>query len=263
MRRLSIALLALAFPAAAWGGPAAVDWQRKVVRCTGTGAPNLQAAGGNVAVARVGAERAARLDAVRNCMEALKGVNVKTGETVGAAISGNPGLAASVEGVVRGFRQVGAPRYFSDGGVEMDVEVPLEGQLSEVLVPGGGGPAAPPPGGAGEASTGLILDARGLDIAPALAPRILDESGRELYGPATIAAGARQGSGAAYARDLDAARTGLRERVGERPLVVKAVRAAGADAVVRGSDADLLRSGPRFLAEGRVVIVTGERGQTP
>jgi hypothetical protein len=227
-----------------------------VVKCTGTGAPNLQAAGGNVAVARIGAERAAKLDALRSCMEALKGVTVKSGETVGGALSGTPGLQASVEGVVKGFRVVGSPRYFSDGGVEMDVEVPIEGKLSDLVMPRGGAEEKAPPAPAEAPGTGLILDARGRKITPALAPRILDESGKELYGPGLLTADARKWNGAAYARDVETARKELSGRVGEKPVVVKVLRAEGADAVIQNSDAEVLRRGQRFLAEGRVVIVT-------
>lgn len=257
MRALAALCLAAALAPAARAEPGAVDWQRRVVKCTGTGAPNVKAAAGNVAVARIGAEKAAKLDALRNCMEAVKGVTVKSGETVGGAVAQSPALQASLEGVVKGFRQVGAPRYFSDGGVEIDVELPLDGKLSEVLMPKGEGAAAAAPAGqsAGAGPTGLIVDARGRKLTPALAPRVLDDSGRELYGPSALAPEARARSGAAYARDVEAARRELKERVGERPLVVTAVEASGSDVVVKAGEAEGLR-GARFLAEGRVVIVT-------
>ena len=108
---------------------------------------------------------------------------------------------------MRGFKVVGSPRYFSDGGVEMDVEVPLDGALSDALLPGepearsrpsraGREPAAP--------GTSLVVDARGQKVVPALAPRILDEAGKELYGPASLGeAGRKAGGAAAYAHDLD------------------------------------------------------------
>lgn len=257
MRSL-VALLALA-PALALGEPGTVDWERKVVRCTGTGAPNLKDAQGNVAVARIGAERAARLDALRNCMEALKGVRVSSSGTVGEAVAGDAGVKAKVEGLVRGFKVVDKPRYFSDGGVEMDVEVPLDG-VSEALLPEGA-PAAPEGAAspaAADGATGLLVDARGTGVLPALAPRLLDEQGRQLYSADMVEVGARRKSGAiAYARDPDAARRQLASRLGEKPRVVKAVRAIGPDLVVPDAEAEaLLRGPPAFLAQGRVVIVT-------
>ena len=54
------ALLALAWTALAVGQPSSVDWELRVVRCGGAGAPTLREAAGVVPVTRVGAESAAR-----------------------------------------------------------------------------------------------------------------------------------------------------------------------------------------------------------
>lgn len=254
------------------GSPGSVDWQRKVVTCTGSGAANLRDADGNLAVARLGAERAARLDALRSCLETLKGVQLEAGRTVGGALRSDAALGGRVEGLVRGFRQVGKPRYYDDGGVELDVEVPLEGSLSDALLPRGApAPTSTPPAAPSAAPTptalataapaptptSLVLDARGLAVVPALAPRVRDEGGRELYGPAALGeAGRRAGGAAAYARDLDSARAALGPGVGDRPLVLKPVRAEGPDLVVSAADAAALAGKDLpFLAEGRVVIL--------
>jgi len=257
MRVLWAVLLALA-PLLAAAQPAAVDWQKKVVRCTGTGAPNLKEAQGNLAVARIGAERAARLDALRKCLETVRGVRVSGEQTVGGALAADPGLRSQVEGVVKGFQVVGKPRYFSDGGVEMDVEVPLEGVAAAVLPAATAAPVA----GAGSAGpTGLLIDARGTGLLPALAPRLLDEKGLELYGAGMVAPEARKKAGAAgWARHPAAARQEQAERLGERPLGLQAVRAQGTDAVLGADAAAALRAATGLLAEGRVVIVTDGGG---
>jgi hypothetical protein len=256
--RIALALaLAVAAPAAARAG-GSVDPERRVVRCTGSGAANLRDAGGNPAVARIGAEKAARLDAFRNCLEAVKGVKLESGATLGAAMQSDAALAGRIEAQVRGFRVVGAPRYFSDGGVELDVEVPLEGALSDALLPRPAAPAPPAPGkGPGPApGTSLVVDARGQKIVPALAPRILDEGGKLIYGPAALGeSGRKAGGAAAYATDLEAAKASLKERVGEKPYVVKAVRAEGADLVISSADAAGLAGDLSFLAEAKVVIL--------
>ena len=257
--RIALAVVAVlaGLPAGARAATGTMDWQRKVVTCTGAGAANLRDAAGNVAVARIGAEKAAKLDALRSCMETLKGVQLQTGQTVGGALESNATLSGKVEGVVRGFRVVGKPRYFSDGGVEMDVEVPLEGALSDALLPR---PDPKPPAAAGPpAGTSLVVDARGLAFVPALAPRILVEGGAELYGPATLADAGRRGGAAAYARDLESAKASLAERLGTDPLVVKAVRAQGADLFVSQADAaGLAGRNLAFLSEGRVIILGGQ-----
>jgi hypothetical protein len=187
-------------------------------------------------------------------MEALKGVNVKTGETVGAALAGDSGLKAKVEGIVRGFKVIGSPRYFSDGGVEMDVEVPLDGVLADVLLPKEE-PKAVPEGGK-LAGTGLVVNAKGLKFSHALAPRILDEKGQEIYGASLLTDDAKRTNGvAAYVKELDAAKSSL--RVGKEPMVLKATKAQGSDIVISDADAATLRNAnKKFLTEGRVVIVT-------
>ena len=249
MRFVLILALAAAIPAAALAEPGAVDWQKRVARCTGSGAANLKDAGGNPAVARIGAEKAARLDALRNCLEVMKGVTVSGSQTVGGAIGADNAIRGSVEGAVRGFRTV-ATRYFSDGGVEIDVEVPLDAVAEAVLPKAAAEPASGGP-------TSLVIDATGLKLAPALAPRLLDEAGKELYGPSALGETARRSGGvAAYARSLDAARRDLAARVGDRPVVVKAVKARGSDLVLAAADAATLAARPPFLAEGRVVIIT-------
>jgi hypothetical protein len=268
MRVLALAAMVVCAAPAAARAESGVDWQRKVVKCTGSGAANLRDASGNAAVARIGAEKAAKLDALRSCMEALKGVQLQSGQTVGGALASDSALQGRVEGLVRGFRIVGAPRYFSDGGVEMDVEVPLEGALSDALLPKPDAerkPAAKPAkADLGPApGTSLVVDARGQKVVPALAPRILDEGGKVVYGPAVLGDPGRKAGGAAYAKDLDAAKAGLKDRVGEKPHVVKAVRAEGADLVISSADAaGLAGKDLSFLAEAKVVILA-DQGARP
>jgi hypothetical protein len=259
MRTILAVVLSLAPAAAPLAEPGTVDWQKKVVRCTGTGAPNLQASQGNVAAARIGAERAARLDALRNCLEGMKGVKITSAETVGGAIAGDAALRSRVEGVVKGFQVVGKPRYFSDGGVELDVEVPLDG-VGEVVLP----PARDPAPAAREAAvppaavaSGLLVDARGSGLQPALAPRLVDEKGLEVYSATLVAPEVRKQRGvAAWAKDPEVARKELAERLGDRPLLVKARGAQGSDLQLSDADAAALRSAPDLLAQARVVIVT-------
>jgi len=260
--RLALALVVCAALPAAARAESGVDWQRKVVKCTGSGAANLRDAGGNPAVARIGAEKAAKLDALRNCLEALKGVQLDSGQTVGNALASDQALSGKVQGLVKGFKVVGAPRYFSDGGVEMDVEVPLDGAMSDALLPKPEkkeeAPAPKPAKAeAAPAGTSLVVDARGQKVLPALAPRILDEAGQEVYGPSKLGdSGRKAGGTVAYASDLDAAKATLKDRVGARPLVVKAVRTEGANVVISAADAaGLAGKDLGFLADAKVVIL--------
>jgi len=83
--------------ALAGSGSGEVDWNNRVVKVTGKGAPNLRAA--NITVARRGAEKAAKLEAMRNILETLKGVEVSSGESVGGIIESNSAVKAKVQGV--------------------------------------------------------------------------------------------------------------------------------------------------------------------
>jgi hypothetical protein len=101
-----------------------------------------------------------------------------------------------------------------------------------------------------------VVDARGRKLTPALAPRVKDEVGHEIYGPGTLGDAGRRAGGAAYAPDLESARRSLADRLGDRPLVLRAVRAEGSDVVISAADAALLRApAPAFLALGKVVIL--------
>jgi hypothetical protein len=247
--------LAAALPVFAHAEAGAVDWEKKVVKCTGAGAANLRDAQGNPAVARIGAEKAAKLDAVRNCMETIKGVSIQQGQTVGSALNADKALSGKVQGIVKGYKVVDK-RYFEDGGVELDVEVPMAGVLSDTLLPKGDAKAAP---AAGEpAGTCLVVDARGKKVLKALAPRVIDASGAEVYGPAMLNDAARRlGGGAMYARSLEAAKKDSAARIGDKPLTVTAVGADGADVVISVADAAALKGkNLGFLAEGRVLILT-------
>ncbi len=230
-------LLALAAPLLVYakGG---VNWEGQILKATGSGAPDMKAT--NPAQARLGAERAAQMDAFRNLLEQAKGIQISSGRTVGDELAKDE-IRGKVEGVVRGFK-VTAKRYFSDSGVEIDVEVPLSA-LAEVFVD----PATNtfPVNKEGKVrNTGLVVDASALDVAPALAPRLLDEAGKPLYG-----------GSAAYVKAVDAGRK--HELAGDRPIVLKAARAQGSDLVLSAEDAKKLSdSNNAWLAEGRVVIVT-------
>lgn len=272
MRRL-VAVLCL-LPAAAMAaekgpGPKSrlsvpgVDWSTKSIKATGRGAPDLRAP--SPAAARIGAEKAAEMDALRSILGVLRGIQLTSDKTVGDTMRASDEVRTRLEGEAKGYRRVDT-RYFDDGGVEIDVEMSIEGLLAELLpAPGGAksaelSPLPPPPlPSAGPATnTGLVVDARGLHPKPALSPRILDGAGKDLYNASAVNPEALKANGiAGYLKSLDEATRSA--RVGDRPLQVKAVKLSGASDLVLG-DADAKKlSDPKanvsFLTEGRVIIV--------
>ena len=97
-------------------------------------------------------------------------------------------------------------------------------------------------------------------MRPAMAPKVLDEKGQEVYGSAFVSRefAVQQGM-SGYARDLTAAQSNT--RVTNNPLTVKGLRTEGSgrsDIVIRSADAASLRGASEhlsFLKKCRVMIV--------
>ncbi len=247
--------LVLAVPLSALAQGTGVDWQRQVLRVTGDGPPDVKAS--NPSQARLGAERSAKEDAFKDLLEQVKGVRLRADRTVGDEMAREE-TRLKVEEVLRGYKVV-QKRFFSDSGVQLEVEVPL-GALTSVLV----APVtttepaskdAQPKKAAKAKHTGLVVDARKPGLVPMLAPRVLDASGQPVYGVETLSEEARRTRGVAgFFGSLEQARKSA--RVGERPLVLEAARVEGSD-VVLGPDAAKALEGldPELLAEGRVALL--------
>ena len=152
LRHLSLSCLLFAALAARGATNGELDWQRRVLVGHGQGSPSLDAA--SVSASRLMCERAATLDAYRNSLEVLKGVQVQSGGSVGTLLQNDATLSASVNGEIRGLKGLRF-HYFSDGGCSIDVEVPLDDLPADlaraIQVPDG---VAPLKGAAGTAAQG-------------------------------------------------------------------------------------------------------------
>jgi hypothetical protein len=174
------------------------------------------------------------------------------------------------------------PVHLPDGSFVITLQMQLSGAFAQLILPveirqveaikpitqnesvsdaNPGDPSGGPESTAvAEVYSGLIVDARGNGAPPAMVPLILDENGRELYGPAFISReyAVQQGT-CEYARSLD--NPGRLDRVGPNPLVIKGLRAKykqSCDILVSTVDAARLRAISahlNFLRQCRVVIV--------
>ena len=234
-----------------------INWSAKTVTATGSGVANLK---DGVAKARLMAERSAKIDAMRNIVETIQGIQV-TGSRNAADVMSNGEIKTRITGMAQGFKVVDT-KYYSDGSVDVIVSMPIDDNLTNALVekpkPGSTKPKKALSTEGPEGYSGLIINARGLGITPSMAPRVVDESGKEVYGAEFVNdKGLQQGGIASYAKNEEKAA----ERTGGKALVVKALRLADktkTDVVIANGDADKLRdpnANLSFLADGKVVIL--------
>ena len=177
-------------------------------------------------------------------------------------------IETRVQGIVKNFRVVDT-RYMSDGSVEVEVEVPISGVLTDALLPQWG---APRPVGQGYpvseypaqpaniVYTGLIIDARGAGVRPAMAPKIIDEAGNEVYGTGFVSREfAVQIGVVGYEKDIN--RAARNDRVTDNPLVVKAVGASGTnknDIIISNRDTQNVIASAKnlnFMEQCKVMVI--------
>ena len=108
-----------------------INWTQGIVTAKGSGAPPTGIT--VISQARLMAERAAKADALRNLLEAVKGVRVDADTTVESFITKNDVVMTRVSGIVKGAIVVDK-RYLSDGSVEVTVAVYLTGELLAVML---------------------------------------------------------------------------------------------------------------------------------
>ncbi|MBI4400746.1 MAG: LPP20 family lipoprotein [Nitrospirae bacterium] len=300
-------------------GPGTVNWTTGIVTAQGIGASPANAV--NAAQARAMAERAAFSVAVRNLLEAIKGVRVDSATLVENMIVTSDVIKTRVSGLVKGARPI-KTEVQPDGSVEVTVGISLRGELFDAVLPkefgrsvSVTGPALPskpvtgmlptkpgpssqspvpsveqpgplppsakdttnipgpppaqsaptPPEPASQAVstdvyTGLIVDARGLGLKPALAPRLLDEQGKEIYAGQVLSREQAVHAGVAgYSKDMIA---GTRQpRVTDNPLVVKGLKTSGSkntDIMLGAEEIKTIQqtdATAHYLKQARVVVV--------
>ena len=247
-----------------------IDWTTGAVTARGHAAPEINAEGKAVPI-----PGSARAQATRNLIAILKQMKISGNLTVGAYASSHNTILAGIEKVAQDAR-VHRQLYTSALDVDVWVSVKFHGGFLQLVLPDHirqipkinelkqasskkAKNKPPPPAGAGP-YTGLIVDARQLNVEPVLYPTIVSEQGREIYSSVFISREfAVQNGVCAYVCDMDQALGS--DRAGSHPLVVKALRKTGdkTGAIVMSmADAETLdRATERhtFLKKCRVIVV--------
>ncbi|MDP7558442.1 MAG: hypothetical protein QF923_03085 [Candidatus Marinimicrobia bacterium] len=284
---LALILVFSSFLSAQWGWGAddaveevnsgAMNYSTGWVTATGIGAISPLAQ--NPGMARATAVRAAKMDAMRNLLEAVMAITVTSETTVRGSAIENDVIKTSVEGMVKGARMLDLNgdgkvdyssdiRYLSDTSIEIEMGVHMSGISSIVLPPagyaetpaGGAPPSAATSAPTSGSTTGLIIDARGIGTRPAMSPKIVDQNGGVVYGPSSFTRDYAIKFGVAgYSKDIETAKSD--PRVVGNPLIVRGIGVQGSngtDIVVANGDAATIRqaeSSGKVLSSCKVMII--------
>jgi hypothetical protein len=226
-----------------------ISWEKGTISVIGRGAAKLDA---NKAVAPILAERAAITVAQRNALEILEGVRVCAGTYVKDLTLESDIIRTQVEGLIKGA-QVGSSVY-SDGVCTVTLIVPVGSltslmleqmnQKSSLSVPSVAPDIIPENTDSSIAYTGLIIDARNLGVKGALSPQVFEADTHFLvYGASLVKV---DKSIVIYARSLEKVKEDNQERLGNNPLVVKAVGAIkvngeATDVIISTEDSETFR----------------------
>lgn len=255
---------------------AAINWTQgsdSFVTSVGIGLPG----GKGVAMARV----AAMMDAQRNLLGILKGVQIDSETLMQDLMIQSDTVKRNINGLLQGAQIV--EEYANpDGSYFMRMSVPLYGATGSVasavlpevtrnIVPEPLPTAAQTVLPREERSavqsanyTGVVVDASGLGLSPTFSPIIYDVNGRAVYGIQNIDSQIAIAKGmVGYADALSGATSG--SRAGINPLVVTAVEVRGGknssnpvNVVVSVEDADrilIANEKGAFLSNGAVIFV--------
>lgn len=217
-----------------------VNWTKGAeadVTAMGIGLPPVNAGVRGTALAR----RAARVDAQRNLLEIINGVQIDSDTTVEDLTVTSDFVRSSVSGLIKGARIIDEG-VNDDGSYFVIMSVPLYGStqsLAASVLPEATKnviPEALPTVDENTttltkeevkmvksvAYTGVIVDASGLGLEPTFSPVIFDTNGRAIYGVKNIDKDKAISQGMVeYSEDLQMAAGGT-TRAGANPLVVRA-----------------------------------------
>ncbi|MDX9785554.1 MAG: hypothetical protein RBT11_02170 [Desulfobacterales bacterium] len=207
----------------------------------------------------------------------IEKIQIDTDNQISDVLKADHEIAEKLKEMITNARVINQ-KYLTDGTVEVTIRMSLYGGFSQLMLPSEikqiesikpipirkkkstATEISQAPGYKTRHYTGMVVDARGIGITPAISPGIVDENGEEVFGTkfASREFAVQQGM-VGYAIDFQAAVND--PRVANRPLVIRGIKARGAghcDIVVSLSDANRLRSHSNhldFLKRCSVIVV--------
>lgn len=254
---------------------ATIDWTRGVVTARGIGDPTTYGDYKKSQTQREQTIAEAMNKARHNLLETIVGLRINTESRVIDIVENYPSVMAELREMTYQAPEVdNLRRHLYGGAVEVWSQMKLNGGFTQLILPPeirqiesikqvNPDKNSPQPETSSRSSqiySGMVVDARGLQAIPVLAPRILDENLDEVFGPtyASREFAVQQGV-ARYTTNIWQAK--FDPRVSDNPIVVKALKTIWprrCDFIISNSDADKLRSKSEhllFLRQCKVIIV--------
>lgn len=210
-----------------------------------------------------------------NLLETIVGLRINTEHRVIDIVENYPSVMSQLRAMTYQAPEIdNLRRYQYDGTVEVWSRMKLNGGFTQLILPpeirqiesikqvrpAKNSKQVQTSSRSTQIYTGMVVDARGIQAIPVIAPRILDENLEEVFGPtyASREFAVQQGV-VRYTTNIWQAKFDL--RVADNPIVVKALKTiwpGRCDFIISNSDADKLRSASEhllFLRECKVIIV--------
>jgi hypothetical protein len=248
-----------------------MDWTNGTLTATGIAQPS-----GKKSVNPVDPQKllsSAKVTAQQNLLLSVKQLRVSSIARVETLAGSNPLFMAKIQELIKKAPVINQS-YLSDGTVTITLKFSLTGAFYQWVMPPGVEQIDPvkPVNTSSTADketpdesrwTGLIVDAAGLVLNPAMVPQIVDERGNRIYGPAFISRDFAVGwGGCGYMADMD--RSAMHRRIGSHPLVVRGIGVNGPEQtniVISTVDASRIRAAAEHVSlmrEGRVIVLIDE-----
>jgi hypothetical protein len=254
---------------------ATIDWTRGVVTAKGIADPMTYGYAQKSQTLREQTIAEAMNKARHNLLETIVGLRINTESRVIDIVENYPPIMSQLREMTYQAPELdNLRRHLYDGSVEVWSQMKLNGGFAQLILPpeirqiesiktvltGKNSTQTATRSRSSQIYSGMVVDARGLQAIPVIAPRILDENLEEVFGPtyASREFAVQQGV-ARYTTNLWQAKFDL--RVADNPIVVKALKTIWprrCDFIISNSDADKLRSASEhllFLRECKVIIV--------
>lgn len=210
----------------------------------------------------------------QNLWGVIKGLKVDNEYLVDEFVSRSAAFREQLQQLIQQVTPI-EKKYLTSGQAGIKLQLPLAGTFAEAILavqhasnvsrqPARFGPPGGNIGPNGPSfmlgPTGLVVDAGGLKVVPALHPQIVSEDGRVVYGLGKASRSYTVKHGLVkYMSDVISAEKS--KRVDNNPIVIKALKIApdtDTDLIISNRDADwIIKAGRRydFLYKCRVIIV--------